>query len=88
MSRSLHGTSTESPEIVTTTETSPTGVQTHNHVVESAKSVVATTNNKANNNKKHASMSSSQIPVLSKVCFYPFPHNIFVLLHVIVCMNV
>merc|ERR1719266_2121738 len=54
MSRSLHATSTE-------TETETTTII--NNKVES--SVVAS-NNIANNNKKHASMSSSQIPVLSK----------------------
>ena len=55
MSRSLHATSTE-------TETETTTII--NNKMES--SVVAS-NNIANNNKKHASMSSSQIPVLSKV---------------------
>ena len=55
MSRSLHATSSE-------TETETTTII--NNMMES--SVVAT-NNIANKNKKHASMSSSQIPVLSKV---------------------
>merc|ERR1719266_124200 len=54
MSRSLHATSTE-------TETETTTII--NNKMESS---VVTSNNIANNNKKHASMSSSQIPVLSK----------------------
>ena len=52
MSRSLHATSTETETTII------------NNMVESS---VVTRNNIANNNKKHASMSSSQIPVLSKV---------------------
>ena len=59
MSRSLHATSTD-------TETDVTTLETINNMVES--NVVVSNNKKPNNNKKlNPSMSSSQIPVLSKV---------------------